>query len=57
MEIMINCVYVVSDKNLLKYTTGNPFSMVDYFAFITMFYMVMKMVILYIQTAVEFYRH
>lgn len=31
--------------------------MVDYFAFIMMFYMVMKMVILYIQTAVEFYRH
>jgi len=31
--------------------------MVDYFAFITMFYMVMKTVILSIQTAVEFYRH
>lgn len=57
MEIMINCVYVLSDKNLLKYTTGNPFSTVDYFAFITMFYTVMKTVILYIQTAVEFYRH
>lgn len=31
--------------------------MVDYFAFIAMFYMVLKTVILYIQTAVEFYRH
>ena len=56
---MINCVYVLSDchlKNLLKYTKGNLFSMADYFAFITMFYIVMKTVILYIQTAVEFYR-
>ena len=31
--------------------------MVDYFAFIAMFYMAMKTVLLYIQTAVEFYRH